>query len=529
MEINKKCAFCWNKMNKYAKCCSKTCWMYFRNIKISKIKLFKQTNFLDIKSSLKERIFCVNNNIKKIQLCQYCWIKKVWFYNFYQKTCSISCARKLKYFWMWKQELIIKTSFLNKNATEKERLYCIDNNINKNPKCNFCLINNVKFQRWEYKKFCSQNCTYNFNRLGFNVDTLTKNTKFLQKNEDIFVRIFYFLNNKTNIEICSKCNAIKKVDLKHRRFFCPNKCQWSNEEKNIVDFIKVIYKWKIIENDRNILNGKELDIYIPEKKLAIEYNWLMFHSIWKSTAKMFNNYKLEDEIKDKHLWKTEACQKQWIQLLHIFENEWLDENKRDIWKSIIKNKIWVYDNIVNIENTIIKLVSNEVKKDFLNIYHLEWDIISNINIWLFDINWELIQLMIFWKNQSNQNTKWDLLRIAIKNSSNIIWWEAKLFKYFIKYYLQRWENIKAYANLRFSNWNIYKKLWFELIWQSKLNYFYFKNWNLELETRQKYQKHKLEYKLSDFDEKLTESENMYNNWYRKTYDCWNLRFEYIKK
>lgn len=52
----------------------------------------------------------------------------------------------------------------------------------------------------------------------------------------------------------------------------------SFEEKEVLDFINSIYSGKVINNDRDTISPKELDIYIPEKKFAIEYNGLFWHS-----------------------------------------------------------------------------------------------------------------------------------------------------------------------------------------------------------------------------------------------------------
>jgi hypothetical protein len=66
---------------------------------------------------------------------------------------------------------------------------------------------------------------------------------------------------------------------------------------------------KYIENDRTTLNGLELDILIPQKNIAIEFNGLYWHS---------NKFKKRDY----HQIKTELCDEKNIQLIHIFEDEW---------------------------------------------------------------------------------------------------------------------------------------------------------------------------------------------------------------
>lgn len=52
----------------------------------------------------------------------------------------------------------------------------------------------------------------------------------------------------------------------------------SNLEIELQSFIESIYKGPIIKNDRKVLDGKELDVYLPEKNLAIEFNGLYWHS-----------------------------------------------------------------------------------------------------------------------------------------------------------------------------------------------------------------------------------------------------------
>jgi very-short-patch-repair endonuclease len=110
-------------------------------------------------------------------------------------------------------------------------------------------------------------------------------------------------------EICTVCNPIEKPV--------------SETENELAAFVKKHYNGDIILNDRNILNGKELDIYLPELKLAIEFNGLY----WHSEMEKYDNY---------HVDKTNTCEKQDIQLIHIFEDDW--NFKQDIVKSMLLNK-----------------------------------------------------------------------------------------------------------------------------------------------------------------------------------------------
>lgn len=89
------------------------------------------------------------------------------------------------------------------------------------------------------------------------------------------------------------------------------------------------------------------------------------------------------------------------------------------------------------------------------------------------------------------------------------------------------KSIITYADKRYSNGDVYKKNGFNELKDSKPNYFYFKPNTYELKSRVHFQKHKLKLLLDNFDENLTETQNMFNNGYRKIYDCGNKVFELV--
>lgn len=89
----------------------------------------------------------------------------------------------------------------------------------------------------------------------------------------------------------------------------PKLSGYSNQEKEIVAWLQSL-NYEIEENNKTILNGKELDIYIPNYKLAIEYNGCYWHSI-------------EFTEKSYHQDKVRICYNKGIRLLHIWEDDWL--------------------------------------------------------------------------------------------------------------------------------------------------------------------------------------------------------------
>ena len=83
-------------------------------------------------------------------------------------------------------------------------------------------------------------------------------------------------------------------------------------------------------------------------------------------------------------------------------------------------------------------------------------------------------------------------------------------------------SIVSYANKRWSNGNLYRKLGFEELPNPAINYFYIVKG--ELKSRVAYQKHKLKDKLETFDPLKTEYENMLDNGYDRIWDCGNYKF-----
>ena len=80
----------------------------------------------------------------------------------------------------------------------------------------------------------------------------------------------------------------------------------------------------------------------------------------------------------------------------------------------------------------------------------------------------------------------------------------------------------SYANRRWSDGNLYLKLGFKNIGETSPNYQYYTNSGLE--SRMKYQKHRLKEILTYFDENKTEYQNMLDNGYDRIWDCGNFKF-----
>jgi len=86
----------------------------------------------------------------------------------------------------------------------------------------------------------------------------------------------------------------------------------SYPEQLIANYVKETYNTTIIQNSRKIIKPLELDIYLPEHNLAIEFNGIYYHSPDKYGGK--------DQWLEYHYNKINRCKEQGIALLHIWED-----------------------------------------------------------------------------------------------------------------------------------------------------------------------------------------------------------------
>lgn len=314
--------------------------------------------------------------------------------------------------------------------------------------------------------------------------------------DNIWEEILYATHRKL-IPLCRICN--------------PANTKSSKFEFELVDLIQEVYNGQIVQHYKKIFPkcNSEIDIYLPELNLAIEFDGLYWHTEYKGKHK---NY---------HLYKTEICEKNDIQLLHIFQNEWLQ--KKEIVKSILLSKIGVSKNRFYARHGSIAVIDAKTSNLFLENNHLQGKDSSSIRLALY-YKGEIVNILTLGKSRFNKNYDYEIFRFCNKLNYNVVGGFSKLLSYFFKNYSCK--SLITYADRRYSNGDLYFKNGFKLLDYSKPNYFYTKD-HINLESRQKYQKHKLKAKLQIFDDSLSEYQNMKNNGFNRIWDCGNMVFHYI--
>ena len=338
------------------------------------------------------------------------------------------------------------------------------------------------------------------------LNTSTDNIKILS---DDTVLIKNFCVNHNEFEI-TKFNLINRIN---RSTNICTQCYPISENSSI----KEIEVRNFIENELNIrtekikIENREIDIYLSEYMFGIEFNGLYWHSdIYKD-----NNY---------HLNKTELCKKHEIQLLHIFEDEWV--NKKDIIKNIIKSKLGLIENKIFARKCTIKEIDTNSSQEFLSQNHIHGNIKSKIKIGLFYNN-ELVSLMTFRKKRFAKNNKinidgeYETLRFCDKLNALVIDGASKLLSYFIENYKPK--SIVTFADRRCGNEELYLNLGFSFVKNTKPNYWYFKIGSYFREYQLNFKRNILT--KQGFDPLKTKHQIMDERKYLKIYDCGYIKFE----
>lgn len=285
---------------------------------------------------------------------------------------------------------------------------------------------------------------------------------------------------------------------------CANESNSSAAEDEIIGFIKEQGNFIIEKNNRDILPfGYELDIFIPEKKLAIEYHGIFWHS--------YNNIETSNQ-KYKFQRKADLAASKDIKLLQFYDYEWL--GKQDIMKSMIKHSLGL-SNRIYARKCELDYVSKEIAADFFATNHMQGAKYASINIGLF-YQGVLVSCISF-------SQGWEISRFASLQGLVVVGGLSRMLNFFKKNINH--DYLFTYVDRRFSlNAEAYVKAGMTLIGKTKPNYRYTKN-NRHYD-RRKFQKHKLPGLLENFNSALTEAENMFNNGYRRYWDAGHYKLAF---
>ncbi len=299
--------------------------------------------------------------------------------------------------------------------------------------------------------------------------------------------------NDGNIPKCTRCNpkTSSTGENEMRRFI-----------EELLPTEEVIQRFK--------LNKKtEIDIFIPSRKIGIEFNGIYWHSEGKGTSK---NY---------HLNKKKECQDNGIHLMQFWDTQWY--NKRNIVKSIISGSLGLNQKIYA-RKCDIRQVQEKESMEFLESNHLSGNARGSfLRLGLYSDN-KLICLATFSKPRfgNYKDNSVELLRFCTALNMTCVGAASRLIKEAIK--LCKPSKIISFCDEMCFNGGVYKALNFVKISSGKPSSWYFSSDGI-LKHRVSFQKKKLLEALQLSSSPLTEWELAQQLKLNRVWDCGNSKWE----
>lgn len=216
------------------------------------------------------------------------------------------------------------------------------------------------------------------------------------KNGDLLSSMISAGSSSIKVWWLGKCKHEWLISAHNRKIGhgCP-KCSsnTSKAEIFILDYVQeMLPDMQIKHGDKNLLQGLQLDIYVPEKDIAIEFNGVYWHSEARGKN---SNY---------HYDKWLACKEKGIQLIQIWEDEWT--RNPELIKTMLAYKLGVApENKIFVTKTKVEPISRSESKIFLDQNHIQGYVSGSYYLGLRDKTTnELVSLLVL-KNEDGTNGK----------------------------------------------------------------------------------------------------------------------------
>jgi predicted nucleic acid-binding Zn-ribbon protein len=277
----------------------------------------------------------------------------------------------------------------------------------------------------------------------------------------------------------------------------------SRTEKALVEFIRSLDEFEVVENDRKTLHGKEIDAFIPGRSVGFEYHGMYWH--------------LETVVGRKRHWeKANAADAAGIQLVQIYEYEWL--NKRPIVESKIRCLLGLGERVFARKAELVRLTAHQ-KNEFLARTHIQGQDGSTI---AYGLTWNgrVVACMSFGPSRFNRKYDYELVRYSTDTNTVVVGGASRLLTAFRR---EHSGSIISYADRRWSKGKLYSTLGFTLDGVTRPSFSYYHLGRKELHSRMAFQKKHLT-GLPGYSPDLKEYEIMQLNGYDRLWDAGQYRF-----
>ena len=309
--------------------------------------------------------------------------------------------------------------------------------------------------------------------------------------------------------ICEKGHSINSP-VKDTEIECYKCSPWgtSKAEEELISYIKSILpeNYHVEENYRGLISPYEVDVYIPELSIAIEFNGLYWHS--------------EKVGKDRNYHKNKwvSCNEKGVQLISIWEDNWRD--RRYIVEKMLAHKLSVSkEKKIFARKTIVEGISSVEAKSFCKENHIQGFTSGSFYLGLSDKETGFLVAVSVWRKLEDK-LYLDRYCTSILVPGGL----GKMLKLAKKQAVSLGcSSIVTFANREVSNGNLYEKLGFRVDKILNPDYSYFYNQNRVHKFSFRISRFKndpeLEYKENFTETRLAELNNIPRIW-----DCGKIRY-----
>lgn len=329
--------------------------------------------------------------------------------------------------------------------------------------------------------------------------------------DPLLLQSHYIENNKNATLAASLLDIDKTTYLDYLRKYDIDVYSGSHKtsagELELLGILKS-YGIRVEHSVNSLISPYEIDIFLPDFNIAIEYNGVYHHSMARRTDKQF------------HKKKTKLCLDKGIRLFHFWEDTFKDKDKRELMLATILHTCGILkrDN-VDARKCVVSEVSKSDVKWIFDEYHIQGSVSGTKYYGLYHGE-EIVSSMILKKMKGGV---WDLVRFA--SCKNVRGGFSKLLSEFKRN--EEWSVIQTFADLSHSYGGLYRVNGFELVnWTHPIMWYVKNGKRLH---RSNFKKKDLHKKFDNFDPDLTENQNMLNNGYQILYDAGLFKFELYNK
>ena len=303
----------------------------------------------------------------------------------------------------------------------------------------------------------------------------------------------------------------------------------SSMEAALLDYLHSIDETiNVVKHDRSVLEGKEIDLYLPDYHLGFECNPTCTHNSsfkdpWGGDPK---HYKY-------HAQKSILAANKDVFLYHVFGYEWA--NNRSAVLSQIRNLLGKNTSKIYGRATDLCSLSYAECKQFLDANHRQGNAQSAVRLGLRShLTNQLVSVMTFskmrhgiGKKAGQSDTEWELVRFCNLQNTSVVGGASKLLSYFVAQYHPT--KIVSFSDVAHTRGMLYERLGFQFISLSDPGYVW-----VDLKTDRYYnrvtcQKSNLTKLFEDVTEETiassTENQIMMDHGYARVFDSGVIRWE----